>query len=645
MGQLYINDVLMDMSAKTIIGVTKQISDVGDIDKVKGNTTNQFKLPLTKKNIEALGIPGDLNFSKGMEYRLLRAKYIENGLEVIPYGFASIEAVNEFIEVRVISGNIEFFDLLTGNIKELFSPEFETQHGLPSLNHYWDIASIIYSLGNTTGYIYPLVDYGNLTADTLLRCEEMRPAVFVSAVMERIFIKTGFKFEGDVFQDPEYLAEILPFSGDKMEQAPGSSDFALRATKLSTQNGDSGPWFQVSIPDAGTSNASGRWQNNRYTFLKSGTVKFKVKAIVSGSNNVEKMFTIGLQRNEDEYVGVFLGTKKMFAFGQASVSDYVKKTIEFETEELAFNAGDYVRMYANRNTTSGPFPSRSSYVYPETYIEVIPGAALYKSMIDIRSVLPDDDIKTFLKNFMFRFGLVVQTDNIRKTVSFRPFSDIKKNKMIAVDWTDKVDQSLPANREFKIGSYGQRNYFVYKEDQSVSKELGKGIISIADESLPVEKTVITSLYAASETVYRAGGLPAVFINKITESDKLDGKKDFTVNTAQRIARIYRTNARVEFAEGDYRREVDRYDFPATYFNMPDIGLGFDKILEKRYRELVEVLTLTKKVTENIRLNEVDISEFDFFTPVYLGKYAMYFYVNKISNYVDGQKTKVELIRL
>ena len=114
--------------------------------------------------------------------------------------------------------------------------------------------------------------------------------------------------------------------------------------------------------------------------------------------------------------------------------------------------------------------------------------------------------------------------------------------------------------------------------------------------------------------------------------------------------IFRKNTTigVHFHEGNIGSLVEVINnVPFTFFNQfqQTDGLGFDQILEKRYLELKEVLTSTKKITESIRLNENDIAEFDFFIPVYLKKYAMYFYVNKISNYVDGQKTKVELIRI
>ena len=58
--------------------------------------------------------------------------------------------------------------------------------------------------------------------------------------------------------------------------------------------------------------------------------------------------------------------------------------------------------------------------------------------------------------------------------------------------------------------------------------------------------------------------------------------------------------------------------------------------------------LVKAKTMNVELvlNEQDIEELDYFTPIYLKQFGSYFYISKISNFISNKKlTKVELIKL
>ncbi len=654
MGQLYINDNLMDFSEKTIIGITKQISDVGSIEKVKGDTTNQFKLPLTKNNIESLGLPGDLNFSGGKEYRLLKSKYVENGVEVIPNGQASIEAVNDYIEAKVLSGNVEFFDLLDGDIADLFTPEFEAKYNFPSLNHTWNRTTIVASLQNTSGFIYPIIDYGDLdNGNRLVDCRSQRPAIFNHSIMERIFARTNFTFIGDVFTDPDYLNEVLPFAGDKLVQPLGyDSSYYIKTVKQDVQWNRQNQWFRVIMPDDHVGNTGGYWAGSRYTFVKTGTLKFKVNALVRTNTNKPQRFVIGLRRNNE---GVTIGSGPgsffepiMFAQSETSCQDDQIMEIAFESQDTLFHAGDYVELWGFRD---GPTITThtSSWVHNGTTIETILGEALYESEISMQDVVPKQTIKDFLKNWMYRFCLIVQTDNVKKTVTFRPFSELNKNIFKARDWSDKIDVTETSNKEFSIGTYAQYNGFLYKSDENVPETLGAGVIYIDDQTLTLNKTVITSPYAASETLYKLNGSPVCLIRKITPENVAEGKKDFTIKTEIRIVRLFRRQdfTPLLYHQGNSADTVQSYSNPYTYFNLSGQldGLGFDQILKKRYVELEHTLKQAKRITESIRLNENDIAEFDFFIPVYLRKYAANFYVNKISNYQDGQKTKVELIRL
>lgn len=644
MGQLYINDQLIDFSERTTLGLTFQIADIGSIEKVKGNTSNQFKLPKTKNNLDVLGLPGDLNFSEGLEYRLLRAKYIENGVEVLPYGLATIEVVNEYIELKVISGNAEFFDLLEGDISDL---DFN------DLNHSWKRTTIINSHQHTEGYIYPIIDYGDLQADSMLvDCRTQRPAVFVRTILWRIFERTGFKYEGDVFYNPDLINEILPFAADTLEQPDGTDEsFGAKLNKIDKQYNKAEEWFKITFPDNGTAgNLGGKWDavNNRYVFLQTITMRFKIIARVSTNTNKPQRFIVKLRKNSETYVG---GGMRFFAGSETMTSDDKVTAVEFESDDNLFVAGDYVEVYANSDRTGISF-HKSAYVHPNSTFETILGKALYESQVSVQKMIPKLSIKDFIKNWMYRYGLIVHTDNVKKIVSFHYFSDINKNLFKAKDWSDKIEVSNPEGVEFQIGDYAQNNYFKMREDENVPVGLGTGLISIDDQTLALNKDILTSIFAASETKFLLNDNPVAQIRKLDplNVDNLGNQiVEFTVNTQPRILRIVRKDLPefVEYHQGNTNDVLTTKDnIPFTYFNFYGLnGLGFDAVFEQYYAEYKHTLQQSKLLEVSVRLNENDVQDFDFFVPIYIGKYGQYFRVNKIQNYVDGQNTIVELIRL
>ena len=80
-------------------------------------------------------------------------------------------------------------------------------------------------------------------------------------------------------------------------------------------------------------------------------------------------------------------------------------------------------------------------------------------------------------------------------------------------------------------------------------------------------------------------------------------------------------------------------------NMP-IHFTAQNIIDTFYTEIKDKLLANAKILEiYLYLTDEDIKDFDAFMPVYIARFGLYFYVNKITNYVNSKLTKVELIKL
>lgn len=92
----------------------------------------------------------------------------------------------------------------------------------------------------------------------------------------------------------------------------------------------------------------------------------------------------------------------------------------------------------------------------------------------------------------------------------------------------------------------------------------------------------------------------------------------------------------------YNNLVRHYKYRTTENHIPAQSLVdnyYDKLANK-------MLVRAKCLSVEMLLTERDIEDLDFFTPIYLKQFGAYFYISKISNFVNsGRLTKVELIRM
>jgi hypothetical protein len=58
--QLFLNDNLVDLTDDSPIALTFQINNLAEVKNQQGNTSNQFKLPLTQRNRQILGFPDEV---------------------------------------------------------------------------------------------------------------------------------------------------------------------------------------------------------------------------------------------------------------------------------------------------------------------------------------------------------------------------------------------------------------------------------------------------------------------------------------------------------------------------------------------------------------------------------------------------------
>jgi hypothetical protein len=679
--QLYINDQLVDLSDDTPIALTFQINNLAEVKNQQGNTSNQFKLPLTQNNRRILGFPDDVAFCTALPYTQYSAKIVQDGLEIIPYGVGELNSVdNDSANITILSGNVDFFDAIDGKLYDMGDVASPWGKALPwkSYDHAWTLNNVVNSQRNTQGWIYPVIDYGNFDEDYSkpINVNYLRPGFFIKTAIDVLVKNAGYKATGSLLSDPLYPLLIAQFSNGTFEHG---SEYQTQPDTLSCSASNSAA-IQLNHPN--NANPGGRFVFNNKLYDPSNQLsngiftaakrsdfiitayfpKVRLRGRITGNHPTYLHVTITKHTpgQPDQYPAMLdfnwdLGTWVRDAgTSGGSITGYVDIVKQTLSCQMELDAGQSVEV---NYTWLGDNPS---------YFTVDAGATLtikaqnqavrFGQMVQCERIFPDISQKDLLKDTLQRFGIVCQTDNASKTISFNSFRDIVNNIPVAKNWTQKcLDQGKTIS--FQLGGYAQANILKYKEDDAIwPNGFADSAINVPDATLPATADLFESQFAPTLNRPYIGGN----IAQIKMIDKESDNNDFSIGVSPRILIDQKLNINnlgktVTFTDGAGHNMVINDFISTPYFYKPDASaltpgygpasLKFDDLRKKYYPELEKILQQTKKVVRYFLLSPRDILELDLLIPVYLEQDSAYYYINKIDAWRKGQAVKVELVRL
>ncbi|MDB4926785.1 hypothetical protein [Mucilaginibacter sp.] len=677
----------MDLSDDSPIALTFQINNLAEVQNQQGNTSNQFKLPLTQRNRRILGFPDDIAFCTDSPYTKYDAKLVQDGLEIIPYGIGELNSIEQdTASITILSGNVDFFDAIDGKLYDMGDTKSQWSNFGKSLvwkpyDHAWNIDNVAHSQTKTEGWIYPVIDYGNFTEDysQSINVTTMRPGFFIKTAIDLLVKSTGYKATGSLLKDPLYPLLIAQFSNGSWEHG---SDYQNQPDILSS-TASNGTTIQLNHPN--NNNPAGRFVLDPISDLSNQisagiftakqrsdyniTVSFPhvyMHGKITGKHPTYLHVTITIHTPglPDIYPAEIDFTWDMGTWTRdngtsgGSITgniDIFKQTLSCQTE-LA--AGQSVEI---NYTWFGDNPSNFR-IYPgATFnIQAQNQAVKYSQTVQCERIFPNISQKDLLKDTLQRFGIVCQTDNANKTISFTSFHDIVNNIPIAKKWTKKcLDQGKTIN--FQLGGYAQVNNMKYKPDDAILPAgFADAVINVADATLSATAAdLFESQFAPTLNRPYIGGTVA----QIKMIDGSSSSTDFSVGVSPRILIDHKLNINnlgktVIFTDGSTNIAVNDI-ISAPYFYKPngDYNLCFGDmpgtisgkplagLKTKYYPELEKILKQTKKVVRYFLLAPRDILELDLLIPVYLEQDSAYYYINKIDAWRKGQPTKVELVKL
>ncbi len=711
---LYINNIQVDLTDDPIPYVL-QINDLAQLQSQQANYSKQFKLPLTRRNKAILGFPDDINLNNGLVYTQMPGKYIVDGIEIIGRGFIEIRSVqNGYVNIILIAGNGDFLDKLQYQIYDMgnslsAASGFGSNKVWAAYNdNVWDVAHVAGSQQKTSGWIWPIIDWGQFlnvsTYDNTMNVLAMRPAFFLHTAIELLVQSTGYTIneaKSCLYNDPVfsnlYLKLLIPCC---------NSPFA-HGTDFQNANNGLGPIYtllqQCVIQHARTGAISD--QSGNVVFDKGilytaptrqkFTAKFSFDLYMEGyrggrnpaeinihfyvRDNINPDFqaaTISFQLDNraTRFVPVgpdiahFLFTGNLLSFDFELLAGQ-SIFVEYDFNHVGLNFGDTVGVIQVGGTLQ---------------ILIDQTTVLYGQNIECERILPDISQIAFLQDTLQGFGLILAANPNDQTITFASFKNIIENIPNALDWTNKC---LDIGKEvsFQLQNLNQVNFLRYTADSGIPVSqiplfYADDQIDINDKTLnptTIQQDLFVRPWAASRDRPYYGGTAAEIL--MIDRSVAGGADTFAIGVTPRLLIDEKLDLRtlagvtggiqIAFWNGIGNEGIYNPSDPSNvyindiisvpYFYKPDAPdlqgaakqlawkdmAGMPGLRSTYYPEFETILTDTKKVIRYFNLTAADIANFDFLIPIYLRQDNAYYYCNKIDSWVKGNPVKLELIKV
>jgi hypothetical protein len=636
---LFIENEAADLAAETLIALTFQVHDLTNLDNRQGNYSNEFTLPLTAKNRRLLGFPQVVASTSATPYTKINALLSINGLQSLP-GFLIVESVNATLaKCTFYSGNTSFFETMgDATLNDL---------DLSAYSHNWSLAgtnNVFTNKSNTSGFVYPLIEYGTETANPTLPLttrtvnpKHLRPAMFTSAIMEAVSAYTGYTFTGDFFTTEAFVKEIIPITNKRLKHTPGWENAQLFTShKTADQTVAAGATDVLTFTDSITDSGS-NFDGSVYTIPAKGKYTFSCEyKLTTGINSPRPVIRIVCE-DTDGHMQV-IAERTMTSLSMPFNATLTPGELEFEYGDKV-----YVTLYGGADGCTFDTIFGGTF----TCDAISDTAIAYGHLFEFAGNLPSISLKDFVKALCQRYNLLLYTDEAAKTIAFIPFKTLYQNQPKAIDWTKKLHKNS-IETELHPDNYSQYNVFTYLHDEDVETSGAKGILALEDETAELKEKKITQPFAATNSISRLQNLTVPQIH-LMEYDE-DSSTYKTQEVKPRI--LYLDSVELDDAiiydDGADTQSDGTTTEPLAWFidSAKTINLGFaNNLLPAHYTELGYMLYRYKKLTAYFNLSAADVIGFDFKKPIYLKQYSSYFYVNKIEGYTPKKLTKVELIKM
>lgn len=612
--RLYINNQLVNLDTRQAISITVKTIDVSKLESRTVTHTNQFTVPSNEVNDVIFGFANNEKSRTSIPYVYQSCKFLQDGIEVIPNARLIVKSFSGGYRVNIFENIFNVFENVEGKLISEIDP-IPVSGWLPS-----DMDA---ARNNTEGIVSALVYWGEAVGD-IFDNDFFLPCFYYHTIITAILEDTGLNISGDILTDSRFTDLVVPFANQFLY--PESVVMEFNGTAIDTGHSfggvTSGSYYRIQLDEATSGDDNFDLANDQYEFIGdiplTGTITANciVSGVTffSGTTLYFKLIRLqGVTETELDSVTIYPGD------GNENVS---------YTGGIA--VGDIFYIVLKSDAVGSPGVTGT---IDEATFTMTMSRTVNPSSVSWKSLWPEIQCKDLLQDFFTRFGIIAKQKN--GTIYLKTIEEILSDRTNAVDWSGKlVNSARPMDFSLK---YAQNNTFDYTNTLN-DEGIGRGIMTVANTTLPFQNAVFVSIFEQSEfyeyLLWRVASIPIFSTESVDNSDPSEspGVKLLTVKD--------RTDE-----NGITFDSIARNDYKIAYFldSLESKDTGFQYFLDEFYPTFTAALQKSKLIEKQYLLTIADVQLFDSHKMVYDGD--GYYYVDEIRNFVPGDLTKVKLFKV
>ena len=647
-----------------------QIANLNELKDRQAAYSQRIKLPKTANNMRILGFLDSLAVVADAAYTPGPCKLLCEGARISPVGAVLyVDGIDEyaggFIDCQIVSMTVDLFtqlgDVDTEKMGDIVWENVWTSDRILSDNESPDGVRRWPAVFTREGG-----DQNNSFPSSMVQSYQLVPCYRFSTMIEQLFAIYGYRVESDILNE-DYMKSLYITASKITEDSDVTAVFTGENSKVpfagavSADIWSSAKLARVSQADMiggstliENANPNGPKLNNwRYCVTQPGDYKIEITVHNSGDlplNNTRQVhivaYAIGIAPKLilDEYTGV----KSDIAPGE----DW---KLEVEAPDMRlWDTIDFCIMIKGA-------PSHFD-LNGYTYIDVTATVSLVHedaapgigSKFDYAQATGLKSYKEIVQAFIQLFCVLVEVvpdqtfaaDGFIGTVRLYSMQELYRRRDAGqyMDWSRKLVLDNERNVGFKLANYAQRN-IIQMTDNTDDGTHDAGSFTVNNLTLESEKTLFTIAIEAGRDATADGRTLAVVPTLESEWETLDNIQQLVSTYKGCKAHLLRLDEKNTLRLRLFQRYVfddtkDSFDYFPSAVTVP-----MQELIDRYYTPVKRLMANTRTINAYFNLSTLDIAQLDLFTPVWIEKYGCFFYISKINNFIAGQPTQVELVKM
>ena len=653
-----------------------QINNLNELKDRQAAFSQAIKLPKTPHNLRAFGFIDSFDTVANAAYNPGRCQLLCEGALLTPFGSVLyVDSVDErqegYINCQIVSGTKDLFSSMADVSNEDMGDDI--------WKAMWTSNQLVADNSDSSGKRrWPLVftQEGQYTYTPPLSAsneEEVQiyhlvPCYHYNTLIKELLAKYGYDLESNLLTD-EYVNSLYISASKIGDAAEAKAVFVGSKHQVPTASPSGSGYEEVSAQSIDQDDVFAG--NYSYIVSLGNHVDMRYYAMQDSSYRVSVVIqNVGTEAITGSYLRYSIFKGKIGSEAQETiVSDvyvgFISPGSSYERADfdpIDLEIGEYVavrleRYYVQQSTpvVNPGFFSFAISVY-QNPDNANPGPGAHFDYIQSTGF---KNYKEVVQSYMQLFGAMVDVKQSQSaesghqgTVRIYTFDELFRRRADGkiMDWSEKLVLDSERTDGFSISNYAQKNIISLSANSDDGTQ-DEGSFPVNNKTLEGEKSLFTIPVEAGRNIaYSAGGIGRTVaviptLERDVETDD-DGNEKITLSykgCKTHLVRMTGDSTVVKNISGF--RASGQYVGP-QYMSLPvAVSVPMQNLVDKYYARIKDMLHNARTLSAYFNLSALDIDQVDLFTPVWVKHYGAYFYISKINNFVAGQPTRVDLIRI